>query len=109
MVEEASDSGKYAEYFNNLESINESLNINDSELLNLEVCEISLNAIELYAGKFANDGISVDQVLALYEGTINRASTIVPTTDKTIAIKEHIDSIKDVALNNIEIAYNIKK
>lgn len=109
MVEEASDSGKYAEYFNNLEAINESLSINDSELLNLEVCEISLNAIELYAGKFANDGISVDQVLALYEGTINRASTIVPTTDKTIAIKEHIDSIKDVALNNIEIAYNIKK
>lgn len=108
MVEEATDAGRYSEYFDELLQLNELLDIDDSELLNLEICELTLHAMELYSRKYANDGVEGDAVLALYETVVNKSEAITATTDKTAAIKKIIDDNKDIALACIKAAYNIK-
>ena len=90
MVEEASDVGVYADYFEALTLVNNELGEDDSELLNLEICEMTLNAITLYERKFVNDLVAQEDVDALYERAIARALSITPTTDKTTELWNRI-------------------
>ena len=90
MVEEAADVGVYAEYYVSLNNLYCVIGPDDSELLNLEVCETILDSISLYKRKFINDGITAEEIEQLYENAINRMVSIVPTTEKTEMIWNRI-------------------
>ena len=105
-VEEASDKGTYAPYFQNLEDLLEIVDGEDSEIVNLEVYKLCLNSIENYARKFKSDGIEESRIQAFYQDVLDRTDAVDTTTDKTDEIKQQILERKDAAQDAIKNAYS---
>ena len=102
-VEEASDKGTYAPYFQNLEDLLEIVDGEDSEIVNLEVYKLCLNSIENYARKFKSDGIEESRIQAFYQDVLDRTDAVDTTTDKTDEIKQQILERKDAAQDAIKM------
>ena len=105
-VEEASDKGTYAPYFQNLEDLLEIVDGEDSEIVNLEVYKLCLNSIENYVRKFKSDGIEESRIQAFYQDVLDRTDAVDTTTDKTDEIKQQILERKDAAQDAIKNAYS---
>ena len=102
-VEEASDKGTYAPYFQNLEDLLEIVDGEDSEIVNLEVYKLCLDSIENYARKFKSDGIEESRIQAFYQDVLDRNDAVDTTTDKTDEIKQQILERKDAAQDAIKM------
>ncbi len=104
-VQEASDKGTYAPYWENLNVLVETIenSSEENEIVNLEVYKLTITSIETYARKFKADEITQDAMNMLLEQVEKGTKSTSTTTDKTEqmkdAILERVDYAK-AAINN---------
>lgn len=89
-ITEANDKGKYAPLFTNLTDLMSSVAKNEaeSEIVRLELIELTRGALQQYATKFKVDGVTKEQLTELYELVSDTVNSIEPTADKTQELKE---------------------
>ena len=108
-IEEASDKGSYATYWNNLKEMYSLLEQDqESDIVKLELYKVITNAIELYARKFKGDGIIKEDLLKYLNHIIAKTEELSANTDKTISIKTYIISRKDNTMKSIVNAYTLE-
>lgn len=110
-VVEASDKGQYKPFFENMEKLLKSvaLNENESEIVRLELLEMSRSALQQYATKFKGDGITQKQMQDMYTTISDTVSSIATTADKTEEKKNNTISLLDDTKNAIETAFGTSK
>lgn len=106
-IEEASDKGKYAPYWNNMKELVEmiSSSTDENEIIELEVYKLTMYSIETYARKFKADGITQDQMNNLFTTVKTEASDVSTTSDKTEQLKTDVMNRFDAAQAAIENAF----
>ena len=110
-ITEANDKGKYKPLFENLTELMNSVaaNENESEIVRLELIELTRGAIQQYATKFKVDGITEDQLTELYNSVANTVKAIETTADKTDELKATTVSNLPDTKAAIETAYGTSK
>lgn len=88
-ITEASDKGKYKPLFENLAELMNLVAVdeNESEIVRLELIELTRGAIQQYATKFKVDGVAQDRLTDLYNTVAKAVESIETTTDKTAELK----------------------
>lgn len=106
-IEEASDKGKYAPYWTNMQELVDliSNSAEENEIIELEVYKLSMYSIETYARKFKADGITQRQITNLFNIVKSEASNVSTTSDKTEQLKKNVMNRFDSAEAAIENAY----
>ena len=105
-VEEASDKGTYAPYFENLENLLGIVENENSEIVNLEVYQLCMNSVENYARKFKADGIDEKQLQTFFQEVSDKTDQIDTTTDKTDELKTEIINRESAVQDAIQNAYS---
>ena len=110
-ITEANDKGKYKPLFENLTELMNSVaaDENESEIVRLELIELTRGAIQQYATKFKVDGITEDQLTELYNAVANTVNSIETTADKTDDLKATTVSNLPDTKAAIESAYGTSK
>ena len=104
-IEEASDKGKYEPYWRNLESLVDIVDDEDNEIVELEVCRLVVYSIESYARKFKNDGITQNEMNALFNSISSIIRSVETSSDKTETIKTQVNSRLNAAEQAIVNAF----
>lgn len=109
-VTEASDKGKYKPLFENL---NELINTvaadnNESEIVRLELLELSRSAVQQYATKFKGDAIKSNELTDMIQNIEKIVSKIDTTTDKTAEKKNNILNNLENTKEAVSMAYETK-
>lgn len=110
-ITEANDKGKYKPLYENLTELINSVakDENESEIVRLELLELTRSAVQQYATKFKLDEISEKQLTELYESIAEITKSIETTTDKTGEMKiKTASNLLDTKLA-IESAYGTGK
>lgn len=110
-ITEANDKGKYKPLFENLTELMKTVaaDENESEIVRLELIELTRGAIQQYATKFKVDGITEDQLTELYTTVSNTVNSIETTADKTDELKATTVSNLPNTKAAIESAYGTSK
>lgn len=110
-ITEASDNGKYKDLFGNLSELIETVakDNKEAEIVRLELLELSRSAIQQYATKFKNDGISQSDLVSMLNNIEKIAKSIVTTTDLTDDKKANITDFVGDARKAVELAYGTNK
>ena len=110
-VVEASDKGQYKPFFENMQKRLNSvaLNENESEIVRLELLEMSRSALQQYATKFKGDGITQKQMQDMYTTISDTVNSIATSADKTEEKKNNTISLLDDTKNAIETAFGTSK
>ena len=106
-IEEASDAGKYAPYFQSLQQLTAQMEADpdEAEIVMLEVYRLDVDALETYARKFESDGITRQQMEELLASARAGVQQLETTTDKTDALKADVTARLDEAAAAIERAF----
>jgi len=106
-VQEASDKGTYAPYWENLKMLVEIIGNSqeENEIVNLEVYKLVVNSIETYARKFKGDDITQSDMNTLLQSVENGVKNTDTTTDKTAEMQTDILARIEAAELAIENAY----
>lgn len=106
-IEEASDKGMYAPYWNNMKELISLISSsgNEQEIVELEVYKLSMNAIETYARKFKADAVSKSDMESLFQTVKAAVNDVDTTSDKTEALKSEIVARLDATQAAIDNAY----
>lgn len=109
-ITEASDKGKYKPFFDNINELLNSVAIdeNESEIVRLELLELSRSALQQYATKFKGDGISETDIMKMYDLVEKTATEITTTADKTEEKKNKTVSLLSDTKQAIITAYGTK-
>lgn len=102
---EASDTGMYIVYFNNLSNLLNSINDEQSEMLKLEVYSLCMNALETYAYKIASDGVEKEREENMLNTIITTVTDMNTSSDRTDVMKEEILDRNEFVKEAIEKAY----
>lgn len=107
-VQEASDSGKYAPYFNNMVQLLEMIKSDpdENEIVLLEVYKLAIYSIENYARKFKADGITQTSIQEAFENAKQGLVSVSVTSDKADALKATLVSRLETAQSAINNAYS---
>lgn len=110
-ITEASDKGKYKPFFENLlELLNSvAINENESEIVRLELLELSRNSIQQYATKFKGDGISQTEIMTMYKLIAETVKKIDTLSDKTEEKKNNTIAFLNDTQKAIETAFGTSK
>lgn len=110
-ITEASDKGKYKPLVDNLSELMDSvaMDANESEIVRLQLIELTRGAIQQYATKFKVDGVTETQLTELYQNVVNSVNSIGTTTEKTEALKTSTVSNLPDTKSAIESAYGTSK
>lgn len=110
-ITEASDKGKYKPLFENLTELIDTVAMddNETEIVRLELLELSRSAIQQYATKFKNDGIFRAELDSMVNNIENIAKSIDTTTDLTDEKKANITDLIGDTRAAVEIAYGTNK
>lgn len=110
-ITEASDKGKYQPLFENLSELIDTVAMddNETEIVRLELLELSRSAIQQYATKFKNDGISQSELDSMLDNIEIIAKSIYTTTDLTDEKKASITKFVGDARTAVELAYGTNK
>ena len=110
-ITEASDKGKYQPLFENLSELIDTVAMddNETEIVRLELLELSRSAIQQYATKFKNDGISQTELDSMLDNIEVIAKSIDTTTDLTDEKKASITEFIGEAREAVELAYGTNK
>lgn len=110
-IMEANDKGKYKPVFENLNELLNSVakDEHESEIVRLELLELSRSAIQQYATKFKVDDVSYSDILKMYNVISAIVKDIETTADKTKEKKNTTISLLDDTMSSIETAYGTSK
>ncbi len=89
---EGADKGLYKPFFDQLTQLLETVALDEreSEIVRLELLELSRSALQQYAGRFKVDGVGKDEMFQLCDSIDKISEGLVTTTQKTGEIKEGI-------------------
>lgn len=106
-IEEASDKGKYAPYWQNIKELVEMITSSEdeSEIIELEVYKLTMYSIETYARKFKADDIAQSDMNSVFETVSEATNDVSTTSDKTEQLKKDVQSRIEATRNAIENAY----
>ena len=105
-VEEASDKGLYAPYWENITKLVDMVSDNDeNEIIKLEVYRLAVYSIETYSRKFKADGVTKRNLELVLNETERALSNTSTTSDKTEEIKMSVMDRLPSAKEAIENAY----
>lgn len=106
-IEEASDKGKYAPYWENIKGLVEMITSSEdeSEIIELEVYKLTMYSIETYARKFKADDITQVDMNSVFETVSEATNDVSTTSDKTEQLKKDVQSRIEATRNAIENAY----
>ena len=104
-IEESSDKGLYIEYYQNLKMLFETVLLEESELVNLEVYKLSICTIELYANKLKRDGVEYSDIQEFFDAVCVATEQIEVSTDKTKLLKDSVMKRFENAYAAMENAY----
>lgn len=106
-IEEASDKGKYAPYWNNIKELVTTVadGKDESEIIELEVYRLTMYSIENYARKFKADGVAQSDMESVFDSVKKAAEQVSTTSDKTGEIKSDVTSRFDSVKSAIDNAY----
>lgn len=109
-ITEASDKGKYKPFFDNIRELLDTVatDENESEIVRLELLELSRSALQQYATKFKGDGISQTDMMQMYDQVERTVTGISATADTTEHKKEATVSLLADTKKAIETAYATK-
>lgn len=109
-ITEASDKGKYKPFFDNINELLNSVAIDEdeSEIVRLELLELSRSALQQYATKFKGDGISETDIMKMYDLVEKTVTEITTTADKTEEKKNKTVSLLSDTKQAIITAYGTK-
>lgn len=101
------DKGVYADFFNNLSTLMDTVgkNENETEIVRLEMLELARSAIQQYSTKFKRDGIGKNEL----ETMLGNIETITRGLDTDLELKETILGLLDDTKADIVIAYETGK
>lgn len=110
-VTEASDKGKYKPLFENLSSLIEKVatDESESEIVRIELLELTRSAIQQYATKFKADGVSKDDLLSVLDEIESITASLETTTDKTTDKKATIVKLLTDTENAVNVAFGTKR
>lgn len=104
---EGEDKGVYGQFFKELKALMNLLEKekDNSEIVLLELCELSRYSMMQYAGKFKSDGVTKEEMEKMYNRTNEKLSGIKPTTEKTTEMKSEIAGLMEETKKTIELVY----
>lgn len=110
-VVEADDKGQYKPFFENLEKLIDSVALNEeeSEIVRLELLEMSRSALQQYATKFKGDGITQEQLTTMFNTVSDTVKGIETTADKTAEKKNNTISLLEDTKSAIDTAFETSK
>ena len=105
---EANDKGEYAPFWENLNSLVNTVaeSENESEIVKLELYELVRNAMQQYANKFKADGITKEEMQNTFNTIKDGLDKVDATTDKTIEMRSTTMEYMDATQNAIDTAYD---
>lgn len=106
-VQEASDQGQYAAYWNNIVELLAYIEKqeNANEFVQLEIYKLSYSTIETYAKKLKSDGIKQQDMQSVYEEVKADIDKMETTSDTTGDIREELKSRSKSVQDAIKNAY----
>lgn len=106
-IREASDKGKYAEYWDNIKALLSYIEETDdsNEFVQLELYRLGYSTIETYAKKLKADGVSQTDMYEVYQNIDNKINAIETTSDTTEEIKNELVLRQENVAMAIENAY----
>lgn len=109
-ITEASDKGKYAPFFENINSLLQTVaaDENENEIVRLELLELARSAIQQYATKLKGDGIQEADLLGMYDFIDMTIRSIQTTADKTEEKRAATIALLDDTKRAITMAYGTK-
>ena len=104
---EASDRGLYEPFFVKISELMEQVCEDDteSEIVVLELLELVRSSLQQYATKFKTDGVTWEEISALYDRVAEKVISIETQTDKTTEKKNQTIALLDDTKRAIAIAY----
>ena len=105
---EANDKGEYAPFWENLNSLVNTVteSDNESEIVKLELYELVRNAMQQYANKFKADGITKEDMQNTYNTIKDGLDKVDATTDKTMEMRSTTLEYMDATQKAIDTAYD---
>jgi serine/threonine-protein kinase len=106
-IEEASDTGKYAPYWENMKELVKLIEDteDENEIVKLELYKLAMYSIEAYSRKFKLDGIKESEIHSVYDSIRESTNQLDVTTDKTKWIKNEIINRFETTEKAIENAF----
>lgn len=106
-VMEASDKGLYRPFFERLQELIENVceDNDESEMVKLELLELSRSALQQYATKFKTDGVEEQEMLDMYDSITRNLNLIETTTDMTVEKKAATLALMQDTKNAIVLSY----
>lgn len=112
-IAEANDRGKYAPLYENFNELISTVARDESEsdIVRLELLELSVSAIQQYATKFKADGVSSEKLISMVNEIKTIADGIIETdaTSVTYKKKQNIENQIESAKSAVELAFNTNK
>lgn len=110
-VMEAEDRGKYKPFFENLSELmlTVATNEGESEIVRLELIELTRSAIQQYVTKFKADGVTQEDMQTLYNMVADTVNSMETTADKTDEKKAATIALLEDTLKAVEAAYGTSK
>lgn len=106
-VIEGRDKNLYKPFWEVLTELLVEIEETDEEIVRLELYELARNSIQKYASKLKSDGISKEEVMAVFGLVFPAVEAIQATTDTTAEKQNNTVAKKDATLKAIEIAYGV--
>lgn len=106
-VQEASDQGLYAAYWNNIVELLDYIEKQDdaNEFVQLEIYKLSYSTIETYAKKLKSDGIKQQDMQSVYQKVTSDIEGMETTSDTTGDIQDELKSRAESVQDAIHNAY----
>ena len=106
-ITEANDKGKYIKFFGELDDLTDKIASldNESEIVRLEIIELSSSALQQYATKFKQDGVEQKKIEDFYYRINKLVKSVETTSDRTEKKKQDIISRMPATKLAIENAY----
>lgn len=106
-VQEASDQGLYASYWNNIVELLDYIEKQDdaNEFVQLEIYKLSYSTIETYAKKLKSDGVKQNDMQSVYQKVTSDIEGMETTSDTTGDIQDELKSRAESVQDAIHNAY----
>ena len=105
LINEGSDAGLYAPYYQELSNLVDQMGGETNEVMRLEVSNLALDALRTYPRKFRADGVSDQDLLALADRAAKLAQDTKPTTDLLDAEKARALAAAQPARDAVNAAF----
>lgn len=102
---EGSDQGMYFAFFQKLKELLSLTEVETSEIVNLELYELTRDSMMQYATKFKTDGVEKDTLMEIYKKLESGVKSVNTTTDKTKSMKEETVKLLESTKKAIITAY----